>query len=64
MINKMAMGKKFGLMGQNTRGPIYKEKNTERASFFGLMDQFMKENSKIIISKEKELICGLMEESM
>ena len=64
MINKMAWGKKYGLMVLNTRDLICKGKSMERASFYGLMDQYMKENSKIIIYKDKEPICGRMEEGM
>lgn len=64
MISKMVLERKDGLMVQNTRGLTYKEKNTERENSFGLMDQSMKGNSKIIIFKVMGYICGQMEENM
>ena len=60
MINKTEWEKKFGLMVRDIRVIICKEKNTEVDSFFGLMDQFMRENSNSIIFKELVFINGQM----
>lgn len=58
MINKMEWAKKFGLMVQDTRVIISREKNMELDNFFGLMDLSMRENSNSIIFKELAFTSG------
>ena len=58
MINKMEWARKFGLMVQDTRVIISREKNTEVDNFFGLMDLSMRENSNSIIFKELAFTSG------
>jgi hypothetical protein len=43
--NKMEKEKKFGLTELDTKVNTIKERSTEGDNFFGLMDQFTKENS-------------------
>ena len=63
-INSMGMVSKLGLMEQDMKDNIFKEKSKEKGNLFGLTNLVIKEISQIIISMDMENIFGLMEENL
>jgi hypothetical protein len=59
-INSMALEQKLGLTEPNTREITSKEKKKAWGNFSGLTELLTMENSKIIISRGKESIFGLI----
>lgn len=64
MINKMEKDKKFGLMVQNMKEIILKEKNMVLVRFSFTMVQYIKVNLNKIIFMVLGFILGLMEKYM
>jgi hypothetical protein len=63
MISRKDKVLKFGLMVLSMKVSMFKGKNREKESFFGLMGRNMKGSFLIIIFMDTELIHGRMEET-
>lgn len=64
MTNKMELVKKCGLMEQDTRETISKERNTESGNSFGQMHPFTKGISNSTTFKALVYTSGLMDVNM
>ena len=58
MINKVGLAKRSSLMGLHMRASTSKESSMEKASSVGLINRFMKDNFKTVISRGKESMFG------